>query len=137
MLFVDQLFLEDRGHAAAGAEGQAYFQEEGGEGAETNGHMLKATYPFGGGILRFEPGITTCPFTGQETKFVARDYWLGSDGRNALGLANAIAYTSRVDKRVRVAARVHTSDLAMAMSIMVALQLFGLLAVLQFIQGLT
>jgi hypothetical protein len=52
-------------------------------------------------------------------------------------MANAIAYIPLVQKRDSVAARVLTSDLAMAMSLMVALQLFGLLAVLQFIHSLT
>jgi len=41
-----------------------------------------------------------------------------------------------VQQRVRALARAYTSDVAMAMSVMVALQLLGLLVVVQIIHSL-
>jgi hypothetical protein len=48
----------------------------------------------------------------------------------SLGLAPPPGYTPIVQ-------RLYTSDLAMAMAVMVAIQLVGLVAVLQFINGLS
>jgi hypothetical protein len=48
----------------------------------------------------------------------------------SLGLAAQPGYT-------QVVQRLYTSDLAMAMGVMVAIQLVGLLAVLQFINNLS
>ena len=45
-------------------------------------------------------------------------------------------YTRQVQQRVRALARAYTSDVAMAMSVMVALQLLGLLVVVQIIHSL-
>src|SRR5690242_20464027 len=52
-----------------------------------------------------------------------------SSDRMSLGLAPPPGYTPIVQ-------RLYTSDLAMAMAVMVAIQLVGLVAVLQFINGL-
>ena len=99
--------MKHRGHARASAEGQADFEKQEAKVTQANGRLTGGH----GTIVRcFGP-------------------------ESPLATSRASGYTASVQQRAEAFARIYKSDTAMAMSIMVAMHLVLLLAVLKVIQS--
>ena len=99
--------MKHRGHARASAEGQADFEKQEAKRTQADRRLTGGH----GTIVRcFEP-------------------------KYPLGTPRLAGYTASVQQRAEAFARIYKSDTAMAMSIMVAMHMVLLLAVLRVIQS--